>query len=63
MGEKEKVVRQLALFVGEPKYVDKASLAKQNWVRVRVGIKKPSLGGGSEQRVHQRTGFSHQMGN
>ena len=28
--KKEKVVRQLAFFVGEPKYVDKVSLAKQN---------------------------------
>jgi hypothetical protein len=44
--KKEKVVRQIAFLVGEPLVVDKASLLKPNWVRIKVACKDPNLVGG-----------------
>jgi hypothetical protein len=44
--KQEKVARQLAFLVGEPVIVDKASLAKPKWVRIKVAVKRPDLANG-----------------
>jgi hypothetical protein len=41
--KQEKVARQLAFLVGEPIIVDKASLTKLKWVRIKVVVKRPDL--------------------
>ncbi|KAM0871857.1 hypothetical protein ACQ4PT_039091 [Festuca glaucescens] len=44
--KKERVARQLAFLVGEPQIVDKASLSKPSWVRIKVACRRPDLIGG-----------------
>jgi hypothetical protein len=41
--KKESVARQLVFLVGEPLIVDKASLSKPSWVRIKVACRRPEL--------------------
>jgi hypothetical protein len=41
--KKERVARQLAFLVGEPKIVDKASLLKPSWVRIKIACRDPAM--------------------
>ncbi|KAM0915763.1 hypothetical protein ACQ4PT_010623 [Festuca glaucescens] len=41
--KKERVARQLAFLVGEPLMVDKASLSKPSWVRIKVACRNPGF--------------------
>jgi hypothetical protein len=45
--KKERVARQLAFLVGDPLFVDKSSLLKPYWVRIRVACCDPRMIGGS----------------